>query len=571
MPIPNDYPGMTSSQLDSYISDFLAAIYGEEVRDKFARIAYLIGHQIPASVEPSVQAAAASAVEAAEEAENAASSANSAAGSANSAYGSMRNASQSATNAANSAAAAKTAQTAAEAAQEAAENAAQNATDAAGGNFLPKSGGTLTGILQETAGSYVWNARGTIGTDGFVNIAEISLANMRDYQDSPIELTVFRRHVMDRARLIMRFGGRTADDAFLVSFYLDVAGGSSTNDFYLHKSATSTWQLYVRKSDPYDHVGIGEFHTNFSHISYKVTFKDIQVSSVPSGSRAATQLPVASHTHNYAGSSSAGGVANSAKKLSDAQTIDGVAFDGSSSIIHYGTCSTAAATAAKVVQCDGFKLVTGARIAVKFTYKNTYAASPVQLNVNGTGAKYARMYDDQHSVIMWEAGAIVEFIYDGSQYLMNSASTAVTLVNVLPVAKGGTGATTAAQARANLGVFNADPVYSRRVTVFGQTSADNYIDIKVYKIGFVCFVNVSSMMMTDGSNGVTFQEFELPESCTPLTSAFGVAAEIAGATVGGITRWEITGDRKVKFTASNPASWFERHCCFSYVADNSGW
>ena len=72
MPIPGDYPGMTNSQLDSYISDFLTAIYGEEVRDKFARIAYLIGHQIPDSVEPSVQAAAASAAEAAEEAENAA-------------------------------------------------------------------------------------------------------------------------------------------------------------------------------------------------------------------------------------------------------------------------------------------------------------------------------------------------------------------------------------------------------------------------------------------------------------------------------------------------------------------
>lgn len=568
MPIPNDYPGMTSSQLDSYISDFLAAIYGEEVRDKFARIAYLIGHQIPASVEPSVQAAAASAVEAAEEAENAASSANSAAGSANSAYGSMRNASQSATNAANSATAAKTAQTAAEAAQEAAENAAQTATDAAGGDFLPKSGGKLTGTLQETAGSYVWNGNGTSGIDGFVNIAEISLANTK-YQNCPIELTVFRRRALDRTRLIISFVGEEAEDPNVECFRFE--GSGSPTDFYLYKSATSTWQLYIKKTEPYDNIGIGEFHANFGYTNYKVTFKNTHVSSVPEGVIAATQLPVASHTHNYAGSSSAGGVANSAEKLSDAKTIDGVEFDGSSSIIHYGTCSTAAATAVKVVQCDGFKLAIGARIAVKFTYKNTYAASPVQLNVNGTGAKYARMYDDQHSVIMWEAGAIVEFIYDGSQYLMKSASTAVTLVNTLPVSKGGTGATTAAQALANLGVFNADPVYSKRVTVFGQTSSDNYIDLRVYKIGFVCFVQISSIMQTDGSNGVTFQEFELPETCKPLTSAMGVSAEVSGNKIGGMTRWEITGDLKLKFTASNPASWFERHCCFSYTADNSGW
>lgn len=39
-----------------------------------------------------------------------------------------------------------------------------------------------------------------------------------------------------------------------------------------------------------------------------------------------------SHTHNYAGSSSAGGVANSAAKLATARTINGIAFDGTTNI-----------------------------------------------------------------------------------------------------------------------------------------------------------------------------------------------------------------------------------------------
>ena len=39
-----------------------------------------------------------------------------------------------------------------------------------------------------------------------------------------------------------------------------------------------------------------------------------------------------SHTHNYAGSSSAGGVANSATKLATARTINGTTFDGSANI-----------------------------------------------------------------------------------------------------------------------------------------------------------------------------------------------------------------------------------------------
>ena len=51
----------------------------------------------------------------------------------------------------------------------------------------------------------------------------------------------------------------------------------------------------------------------------------------------------------------------------------------------YGTCSTAAGTAAKVVSIPGFALATGAEVTVRFTVTNT-ASSPT-LNINGTGAK----------------------------------------------------------------------------------------------------------------------------------------------------------------------------------------
>ena len=85
---------------------------------------------------------------------------------------------------------------------------------------------------------------------------------------------------------------------------------------------------------------------------------------------------------------SVSGNAGTATKLATARTIDGVSFNGSANIIHYGTCSTAAETAAKAVNCTGFVLATGARIAVRFTVTNT-AANPT-LNVNATGAKAIR-------------------------------------------------------------------------------------------------------------------------------------------------------------------------------------
>lgn len=40
------------------------------------------------------------------------------------------------------------------------------------------------------------------------------------------------------------------------------------------------------------------------------------------------------------------GNAGSATKLQTARKVDGVAFDGAADISHFGTCSTAAATAA---------------------------------------------------------------------------------------------------------------------------------------------------------------------------------------------------------------------------------
>lgn len=106
--------------------------------------------------------------------------------------------------------------------------------------------------------------------------------------------------------------------------------------------------------------------------------------------------------------------ADSAAKLQTARTIDGVDFNGTSAIAHFGTCSTAAATAAKVVACSGFKLVTGARIIVKFTITNT-AANPT-LNVNGSGAKAIQYRGSAISAGYLAANRTLEFVYDGSAY-----------------------------------------------------------------------------------------------------------------------------------------------------------
>lgn len=108
------------------------------------------------------------------------------------------------------------------------------------------------------------------------------------------------------------------------------------------------------------------------------------------------------------------GYANNAVKLATARTIDGVSFNGSANITHYGTCSTAAATAAKTVGLTGFTLVTGAIITVRFSATNS-AANPT-LNVNNTGAKAIRYRNAAIAAGYLAANRTYTFVYDGRYY-----------------------------------------------------------------------------------------------------------------------------------------------------------
>ena len=90
--------------------------------------------------------------------------------------------------------------------------------------------------------------------------------------------------------------------------------------------------------------------------------------------------------------------------------------------IAYGTCSTAAATAAKVVSISGntkWALTAGSIIAVKFT--NTNTASNPTLNVNGTGAK-SIVYDStaiasSNLSFAGYANRCILYLYDGTNYV----------------------------------------------------------------------------------------------------------------------------------------------------------
>lgn len=94
---------------------------------------------------------------------------------------------------------------------------------------------------------------------------------------------------------------------------------------------------------------------------------------------------------------------------------------------YYGTCSTAASQAAKVVVCEGFVLETGAHISVEFV-NSCNVSGTVTLNVNSTGAvDIANVGTDKNIQRIWQPGEIVDFVYDGTNYVIVKGGFATTV------------------------------------------------------------------------------------------------------------------------------------------------
>jgi len=204
------------------------------------------------------------------------------------------------------------------------------------------------------------------------------------------------------------------------------------------------------------------------------------------------------------------GNAATATKLQTARTIDGMPFDGSKNIVHFGVCNTAAATAAKTVALTGFTLTEGARVAVFFT--NTNTANNLTLNVNSTGAKAISCIKGYYAPIgQWEANQIVEFVYYNNHWIMitanarrlyaartirtNLASTSTAsfdgtanitpgVTGTLPITNGGTGATTASTALSNLGGFA-----KTGGTISGATTIQGNLTLKTASSNYGCKIN----------------------------------------------------------------------------------
>ena len=245
-------------------------------------------------------------------------------------------------------------------------------------------------------------------------------------------------------------------------------------------------------------------------------------------------------------------------------TIDGVSFDGSANITHYGVCSTAAGTAAKTVSIAGFVLAAGAKVTVKFVEANT-AASPT-LNVSSTGAKTIAVTGSAVATAgQWTAGSVLSLTYDGTRWVINDvfASAAPTLsysiaTSLEPASQGeidyndftipGNWKVTSG---ANAGLItNCPEAVAHRLFVIAMTQANRVVQIVI--------TNSSSsglyMRFGSGSSWGSWNKFALQSSVdTRPALAYGDATTLAPVNQGDYDYNDFTTPGNWKVTSSSDA------------------
>lgn len=144
-------------------------------------------------------------------------------------------------------------------------------------NFLFAMNGDLTiGKKLYNPGGQVVKRLGltSSGTNGYIKFATINLTGTT-YQNQPIRIAIAQRGRYGSFKL--RFASVNSADPAVEQF---VKTGQI--EVYIHKSATSVWDLYLHKSEAYDDIDVTVYE-NGSHNSFKFTWVDTLVSALPSG------------------------------------------------------------------------------------------------------------------------------------------------------------------------------------------------------------------------------------------------------------------------------------------------
>ena len=307
---------------------------------------------------------------------------------------------------------------------------------------LPLSGGTMTGPIAMGTNKVTSSATPSSGSDltnktyvdsQVINVGTSTLKAIKADTDTSDAITTevepTSTDVTIKVNHTDNLGTGTAGTKYGPSSATSVAFGGSfnvpnvTSDIHGHVTSLGEVAITLPKAPTISitagNAGITTSGTTVSHVTHTAASGGPTSDSEPThgGTFVVPQVTSDEFGHVTAITNrtiTLPAAPGSVGTLSNARAIDGVNFNGSADINHYGSCSTAAETAVKTIDLTGFKLVTGAHVYVKFTVTNT-AANP-SLNVNSTGAKSIYYRGAAISASYLAANRTYEFIYNGTQY-----------------------------------------------------------------------------------------------------------------------------------------------------------
>lgn len=195
---------------------------------------------------------------------------------------------------------------------------------------------------------HIHTASGTEGTTGWVKIARITVTAA--YADHPMTFTIAQRQTM-QYRIHLVFGNAGSVATTTISQFIIARDNSWTDTnnnprAYIIKPSDGIFDLYIRKTEGYDHIFVVDFTKadNSEGNNYSVTWTNVHTadSEITGGTEAVKKLYLPTTT-KYAGSTSAGGAANSSNVLNSNTRMD-YGWDG----VNYFNINGTAGNAAKV-------------------------------------------------------------------------------------------------------------------------------------------------------------------------------------------------------------------------------
>lgn len=116
-------------------------------------------------------------------------------------------------------------------------------------NYFPLSGGTVTGNAVFKKGFTVHSCEGTAGQSGYVGFCRIKINST--YANEPIRFVIAQRSRAGGEVTVLFINANSNDpnlDSIMVSGELE--------QVRILKAGTSTWDLYIKKSEAYDQINV---------------------------------------------------------------------------------------------------------------------------------------------------------------------------------------------------------------------------------------------------------------------------------------------------------------------------